>query len=84
MSLTDDWQEIKEKFRDHFREKNLKIEDERIKYGKHGEHLEINRNGEVSAGMPLHANSLQKAEKIEISDSEVKIRSENSEYTFRR
>ena len=84
LSLNDDWKEIKEKFRKHFKDKNLEIENEKIKYRKSGEHLEINRNGELSAGMPLHANSLENVEKIKISDSEIKIISKNSEYTFRK
>lgn len=84
LSLDSDWDEIREKFREHFREENLEIEDSEITYSRGGEQLRIHKNGEVSGKMPLHSNQIKDAEKIEITGSEIKIHSENSEYVFRR
>ncbi|MFB6242186.1 MAG: hypothetical protein ABEJ36_05305 [Candidatus Nanosalina sp.] len=82
--MKDDWKKIKEKFREHFEQRNIVIERERMEYSKSGEHLEIKRNGEISGAMPLHSNKMEKANRIQISNSEIKIISEDSKYSFRR
>jgi len=84
LSLQDDWEQLKKAFRTHFRDKNLEIDENMINYSDSGEHLEINRDGTVSGGMPLHKNKMENVKKIQISDSEIKIISETTEYTFRR
>jgi hypothetical protein len=84
LNLQDDWERIKEKFREHFGGRNLEINSDRIKYSRSGEHLEIKRNGEASGAMPLHSNEMEDANQIQISDSEVRIYSNSSEYIFRR
>lgn len=84
LSLQDDWEEVRERFRDHFDPENLEIGDEKVKYSSSGEHLEIRRDGELSAGMPLHSNEMENADRIEISESEVKVFSRDGKYAFRR
>lgn len=84
LSLQNDWEQIKEEFQEHFREKNLEIEEEKLKYERSGEHLTIIKDGRVSAGMPLHSNELQNAKEIDFTDSGVKVISEKSTYEFRR
>ena len=84
LNLEDEWHEIKEEFRNHFKYSNVEIEKQIIRYSRSGEHLEIGKDGSVSAGMPLHENEIQKVKRIQITDSEIKIYSENSEYIFRR
>ena len=84
LNLQSDWEEIAERFRSHFKNDFIDISEEKIEYSKPGEHLIIRKDGTVSAGMPLHSNEVQEAEKVEFVDSGVKIVSENSEYTFRR
>ena len=84
LSLQNDWEEIKRGFQRHFQQQNIEIEEDKITYRKNGEHLEINRDGKVLAGMPLHTNEIEKAQEIVLTNSQVKIISENSNYTFRR
>jgi len=84
LSLPNDWEQLKKAFRTHFRVENLEIDENMINYSGSGEHLEINRDGTVSGGMPLHENKMENVKKIQISDSEIKIISETAEYTFRR
>jgi len=84
LNLQNDWRQIKEKFQDRFKEKNLEIEEEKLKYERSGEHLTIEKDGRVSAAMPLHSNELQNAKEIVFTDSGVEIISEKSTYVFRR
>ena len=84
LSLQNDWEEIKRGFQRHFQQQNIEIEEDKITYRKNGEHLEINRDGRVLAGRPLHTNEIEKAQEIVLTNSQVKIISENSNYTFRR
>lgn len=84
LNLRDDWEEIKEKFRDHFGERNIEIEREKIKYNRSGEHLEIKSSGEVSGAMPLHETEFSDAKKIDFRDSSIKISGDKKSYIFRR
>jgi len=84
LSLQNDWNQIKEAFRTHFNDKNIEIDEKVINYSGTGEHLEIHRDGTVSGGMPLHESQMRNVEEIKILDSEIKIKSETTEYTFKR
>lgn len=84
LSLQDDWEQLKKAFRTHFRDDDLEIDKNMINYSGSGEHLEIHRDGTVSGGMPLHENKMENVKQINISDSEIKMISKTTEYTFRR
>jgi|GEM_PF-1535254 len=84
LNLDREWSEVIEAFRDHFRSKNLEIKEDMIKYSRNGEYLILNRDGELSGAMPLHENSFSQVEEVTFSDSEIKFKSDNFSYIYRR
>lgn len=80
----DEWSKVREAFRNHFNDQNIEVQDEKCRYSRNGEHLAIQKDGEVSGAMPLHENKFSQAEKVIFRDSEIEIKSENSAYKFRR
>ena len=83
LDLNKDWSKIKEKFREHFQERNIKITENQLKYEKSGEKLILNRNGEVKGSMPLHESEF-KAYEVIFRENEVKLISDDSKYVYRR
>jgi len=73
LNLENNWEDIKENFREHFPEDKLEIKENRIIYNSGSEHLEIHKNGKVSGAMPLHTAEIEKADKIIINDSKIEI-----------
>jgi len=84
LNLNEDWEKVKEAFRDHFKSENIKISDEVLTYSKNGEELKITEDGKTSGVMPLHQNWLSGVEKITFRDSEVELESNTGTYVFRR
>ncbi len=84
LNLENDWEEIKQAFRNHFIPEKLEIDEEKIKYSKSGEHLIIEKNGDVSGAMPLHETTISDAKEIIFRDSEIELRSDDFSYKFRR
>lgn len=84
LNLQDDWEEIKEAFRDHFSSENVEISEDMIKYSRNGEHLKIENNGEVSGAMPLHEASFSGVKEITFKQSGIELKSNEFSYSFRR
>lgn len=83
-SLKNDWKQLKKEFSNHFKKENVEKNEKRIRYEKSGEHLQISKNGSVSGKMPLHSNKIENVSEVELSESEIKVISEDSSYIFRR
>ena len=84
LNLTEDWEKVREAFKNHFNSENVEIRDEMMRYSRSGEGLKIRKNGEISGSMPLHENSLSQVEKIVFRDSEIEFKSDVGSYAFRR
>ena len=74
LNLTEEWQEIREAFKNHFNSENVEIEDEIIKYCGNREGLKIWKDVEISGSMPLHQNKLTQVEEIVFRDSEIQFK----------
>ncbi len=84
LNLNEDWEKVKEAFRDHFKSENTEIHEQVLTYSKNGEELKITEDGKTSGVMPLHQNRLSGVDKITFRDSEVELESNTGTYVFRR
>ena len=84
LNLIEDWEKVREAFKNHFNSENVEIRDEMMKYSRSGEGLKIRKNGEISGSMPLHQSKLTHVEEIVLRDSKIEFKSDAGSYTFRR
>jgi hypothetical protein len=80
----DNWEEVKQVFRDHFKPESVEVNNDTIKYSKGSEFLKVGKDGEVSGAMPLHETSLSGVKEIVFRDSEIEFKSGKESYVFRR
>jgi hypothetical protein len=84
LNLTEDWEKVREAFKNDFKSENVEIRDEMMRYSRSGEGLKIRKNGEISGSMPLHQSKLTQVEEIVFRDSEIEFKSDVGSYAFRR
>jgi hypothetical protein len=84
LNLTEDWEKVREAFKNHFNSENVEIRDEMMRYSRSGEGLKIRKNGEISGSMPLHQSKLTQVEEIVFRDSEIEFKSDVGIYAFRK
>ena len=80
----DNWEEVKQAFKDHFNPENVKVKSDMVKYSKGSESLKVGTDGEVSGAMPLHEASLSGVKEIVFRGSEIELKSGQESYVFRR
>ena len=80
----DNWDEVKQAFRDHFNPENVEMLNDAVKYSSGSEFLEVGKDGEVSGAMPLHEADLSSVREIVFRDSEIELKSGKESYVFRR
>ena len=80
----DNWEEVKQAFKDHFSPENVEVNGDVVKYSKGSESLKVGKDGEVSGAMPLHEASLSGVKEILFRDSEIELKSGKESYVFRR
>ena len=80
----DNWEEMKQAFRNYFKPENVEVSGGVVEYSKGRESLKVGKDGEVSGAMPLHEASLSEVKKIVFRDSEIELKSGKESYVFRR
>ena len=80
----DNWEKVKQAFRDHFNPENVEVNSDIVKYSKESESLKVGKDGEVSGAMPLHEASFSGVKEIVFRDTEIELKSGKESYVFRR
>lgn len=84
LNLKNDWEKVREKFKNHFRNQNIEIDQNSCEYSRGGEKLSVHKDGKVRGSMPLHNNKFSKAKEIIFREEEIELKADNFSYIFRR
>jgi hypothetical protein len=84
LNLNNDWEKVREEFKNHFRDQNIELNQDSCIYSSSGEKLSVHKDGKVSGSMPLHDNKFSKAREIIFREGEIELKADNISYIFRR
>ncbi|MFB6203264.1 MAG: hypothetical protein ABEK01_02125 [Candidatus Nanohaloarchaea archaeon] len=79
----DRWEDLKDRFRDHFRSSAVTAGEGFIEFESDVSRLKVGRDGSVNGDMPLHSFS-GFYESVEFGEDEVRFLESGRKYVFRK